>query len=310
MTINFVKKYLNPLEEKLIFWNIVLLIFAKIVLPHSAFQFASLIESLPTFDSREIIKISNETRIANSLPPLQANTQLDLAAAEKLNDMAKNEYFAHISPSGVTPWAWIKKAEYNYSVAGENLAIGFLTAEETVKAWMSSPTHKANIINSQYRDIGVAVKGVEIQGDEGILVVQMFGSLRPTIAQSKFQNKTTPASLPKTALAPPKPTSIATPQVQVKSIQIQQVSTDESIETIQNPITIKLPNTDEIQKWSSWFNSATAVYLGILGILSILIFAVLEKNGVMVLKTSLNFALFILSLIIPISQIPLQGTIF
>lgn len=310
MTINFVKKYLNPLEERLIFWNIVLLIFAKIVLPNSALQLASLIESLPTFDSREIIKITNEARIINNLPPLRVSAQLDLAAVEKLNDMAKNEYFAHISPSGTTPWVWIKKAEYNYSVAGENLAIGFLTAEETVKAWMDSPTHKANVINSQYRDIGVAVKGVEIEGNEGILVVQMFGSLRPVTAQNKSQNKITPAPSPKIALASPQPAGTTAPQIQVKSIQIQQVSTDESIETVQGPVTIKFYNTDGVQKWSARFGNIMTVYLAILAISSIIMFAILEKNRILILRASLNFALFIFSLIIPISQISFQGMIY
>ena len=71
-----------------------MLIFIKLVLPQSAFQFATLVGSIPTFDSREIIRLTNEARSANQLAPLSANSYLDIAAEEKLNDMAVQEYFA------------------------------------------------------------------------------------------------------------------------------------------------------------------------------------------------------------------------
>ena len=97
------------------------------------------------------------------------------AAEEKAQDMIDNNYFAHISPQGKSPWDWINKNNYNYRYAGENLAIGFANAKEQQQAWMDSPTHKKNILNKNYDETGVAVKQGVIDGHEAIVVVQMFG---------------------------------------------------------------------------------------------------------------------------------------
>src|SRR3989344_4808146 len=102
--LKFIKLHLHPLGGRIIFWNFVLLLLIKVVLPQSAFQSASLLGLMPTFDSREVIEFTNQARTANNLPSLKPNSKLDLAASEKLNDMATKEYFAHNSPSGVTPW--------------------------------------------------------------------------------------------------------------------------------------------------------------------------------------------------------------
>ncbi|MDP1629757.1 MAG: CAP domain-containing protein, partial [bacterium] len=85
-------------------------------------------------------------------------------------------YFSHVGPEGAEPWYWIKKAGYDYVYAGENLARGFIDANSVFNAWMKSAGHRANILNSRYTEIGVAVLSGNMAGRETTLIVQMFGS--------------------------------------------------------------------------------------------------------------------------------------
>ena len=89
--------------------------------------------------------------------------------------MLANQYFAHTSPAGVTPWSWFAKNGYSYKYAGENLAVYFTSAEDVYSGWLASPTHKANIIDPRYTEIGVGVAQGEYQGYPAIFVVQHFG---------------------------------------------------------------------------------------------------------------------------------------
>jgi hypothetical protein len=141
-----------------------------------------------------IIELTNEEREGSSLGTLRRSTVLDEAARLKAQDMAKNSYFAHYSPDGVSPWYWFGKANYNFVHAGENLAIHFTDSEDLVDAWMDSPTHRANIMNGNYAEIGVGTAEGTYEGFKTIYVVQMFG---------------TPAAAPKVvAGAPEAPTPV------------------------------------------------------------------------------------------------------
>lgn len=123
-----------------------------------------------------VVNLTNEEREDISAPILQRNTTLDKAAQMKADHMAKNEYFSHYSPDGVSPWYWFDQAGYSYAHAGENLAIHFTDSSEVVKAWMNSPTHRANIVNSQYLEIGVGTAKGTFDGYETVYVVQLFGT--------------------------------------------------------------------------------------------------------------------------------------
>ena len=105
----------------------------------------------------DVIALANTSREKAGLTPLSANRALTEAAQAKANDMLKNDYFAHTSPTGVDPWYWIKKEGYQYKAAGENLAINFTSAKEQHSAWMNSSSHRDNILNGRYQEIGVAV---------------------------------------------------------------------------------------------------------------------------------------------------------
>lgn len=124
----------------------------------------------------EVVAQTNERRAAEGLPALKISQKLSLAASAKAADMFSDNYWAHVSPDGTTPWSFIIAQDYSYQHAGENLAKDFSNTPSMMNAWMASPTHKANIVSDKYSDIGVAVVQGNLQGQDTVLVVQMFGS--------------------------------------------------------------------------------------------------------------------------------------
>lgn len=123
----------------------------------------------------KLYELTNKEREKNGLSPLQYNEKLACAAYKKAQDMFAQNYWAHFSPTGKTPWEFILNCNYNYEYAGENLAKNFLFSDGVVAAWMNSPTHKENILKKEYTDIGLAVVNGILNGEETTLVVQMFG---------------------------------------------------------------------------------------------------------------------------------------
>ena len=130
--------------------------------------------------SSEIVDLTNKDRANDTLSTLKQNDLLNAAANLKANDMASKGYFAHTSPEGINPWHWFRLAGYKYVYAGENLAINFSESGDVENAWMNSPTHRANILNSHYTDIGVGMAHGYYQGREVTFVVQEFGSTSST----------------------------------------------------------------------------------------------------------------------------------
>lgn len=124
----------------------------------------------------DLLSVTNEKRAAVGAGRLEFDNKLSQAAGAKGTDMFANQYWAHISPSGRDPWSFILGAGYNYLFAGENLARDFGDTKSVVNAWMNSPTHRENLLNSRYRDVGFAVVNGKYGSHETTLVVQMFGT--------------------------------------------------------------------------------------------------------------------------------------
>ena len=137
------------------------------------FQVLGRTSDIQTFD---LLTDTNKEREAKNLGDLQLNDQLSQAAFLKAQDMFKNDYWAHTSPAGVEPWKWFGDAGYNYSVAGENLAKNYPNADATVDAWMNSPSHRENILNGKYVDVGFAIVDGTLQGRATTLVVAFYGA--------------------------------------------------------------------------------------------------------------------------------------
>jgi uncharacterized protein YkwD len=88
--------------------------------------------------------------------PLAWNSLLLQAASGHSSDMAQNNYFSHTSQDGRTMVQRVVATGYTYSALGENIAAGQSTVESVITGWTNSPGHCQNLMNSAFRDIGVA----------------------------------------------------------------------------------------------------------------------------------------------------------
>jgi uncharacterized YkwD family protein/spore coat assembly protein SafA len=119
----------------------------------------------------QVITLTNQERAKNGLKPLVANWELSRVARYKATDMRDKNYFSHTSPTYGDPFTMMKNFGIAYSAAAENIAAGQTTPAEVVQAWMNSPGHRANILNSTYTQIGV---GYAQGGSQRYYWVQMF----------------------------------------------------------------------------------------------------------------------------------------
>lgn len=143
----------------------------------------------------KVIELTNLKRAEQGLSPLSINGKLNEVAQRKAGDMFAFNYWSHTSPSGRDPWSFFKDVGYKYTYAGENLARDFMNSDSVVDAWMNSPSHRDNIVNGNYKEIGLAVVNGTLNGVETTLVVQVFGTPTPAQVAQK------PAIIPPPAIA-------------------------------------------------------------------------------------------------------------
>ncbi len=104
---------------------------------------------------QKVIDLTNAERRKAGLPDLKADTSLSNVAREKSNDMQKNNYFSHTSPTYGSPFDMMRDFGVSYKTAGENIAQGQQTPEQVVQAWMNSEGHRKNIMSKDFTHIGV-----------------------------------------------------------------------------------------------------------------------------------------------------------
>lgn len=102
-----------------------------------------------------VVELTNAERAKLGLPPLVVNSQLGTAAQTQSQNMALQDFFDHTGRDGSTVATRVTATGYQWSTVGENIGAGYSTPEETVAAWMNSSGHRANILNGNYREIGV-----------------------------------------------------------------------------------------------------------------------------------------------------------
>jgi uncharacterized protein YkwD len=121
--------------------------------------------------------LMNAERTARGLGRLQAEPLLGRVAASYARQMVRGRFFDHTSPGGATMLARIKTTSYLRDAAswsvGENLAWGsgsLATPRATVRAWMQSADHRANLLDRHFADVGIGVAvGAPIALDPGEL---------------------------------------------------------------------------------------------------------------------------------------------
>ncbi|WP_406333111.1 CAP domain-containing protein [Streptomyces sp. NBC_00203] len=110
--------------------------------------------SAETAAEAEVLKLVNEERAKVGCSAVSANSALSDLAQAFSEDMDARDFFDHTDPSGLSPWDRAAKAGIT-SLGGENIARGQATAAAVMEAWMNSPGHKANILNCDFKTLGV-----------------------------------------------------------------------------------------------------------------------------------------------------------
>lgn len=178
----------------------------------------------------EVVRLTNERRLATGVASLKINPVLSQAALAKATDMLNKNYWAHVAPDGTEPWKFFLNAGYQYHFAGENLARDFSNPNSIIDAWMASTTHRENLLSSKYKEIGVAVIEGDLNGVETTLIVQFFGSeFSDKAAIAPIVSSETPVKPPSQKVSPvqekqPRISSlIAKEKIVVSPLKISQV---------------------------------------------------------------------------------------
>lgn len=119
---------------------------------------------------QRVLELLNAERTSRGLPPLSINAEAQLVARAHSRDMFAKGYFSHRNLEGKSPFERMKEGGVKFSAAGENLALA-PTAELVNEGLMNSPGHRANILSTSYKRVGI---GVIDGGRRGIMVTQNF----------------------------------------------------------------------------------------------------------------------------------------
>ncbi len=185
-----------------------------------------------------LLQATNAQRNDNGQTSLQLNQKLISAAQSKANDMIARNYWSHNTPDGEEPWVFMDNSGYNYQKAGENLAYGFSTSSDTVIGWMNSPSHRANLLDGAFNEVGFGFANGNSYNNAGpeTVVVAMYGKpqtlganasgtvVPPPVSSPQTPLSSAPASItPATLTSNPPP--VASPE-NVKPSEAQPVNTD------------------------------------------------------------------------------------
>lgn len=164
--------------------------------------------NLLTMSPDTFLNLINQSRVEQKLSPLKFNDTLSKAAQARANDIITKNYWSHTSPEGKKAYNFMVDNGYQYNAAGENLARGSNDPNVLYKMWMDSPTHRSNILNSQYKETGIAIVPGLQNGAQTYYVIQLFGD--PQVKPKAF----TPKPVAKTSkpVATPKPSVKLVPQ--------------------------------------------------------------------------------------------------
>ncbi|MGW1333559.1 CAP domain-containing protein [Streptomyces rubiginosohelvolus] len=118
----------------------------------------------------EVLALVNQERAKVGCSPLSTSAPLTSLAQNFSEDMAARGFFDHTDPDGDTPWDRAAQAGVQ-GLAAENIARGQADAQAVMEGWMNSEGHRANILNCDYKTIGIGVH----EGSGGPWWVQNFG---------------------------------------------------------------------------------------------------------------------------------------
>lgn len=277
---NNIHHWLIPHKEthqkaRLISWEalliyVLLFIFLQVGFSIVSYAKPGILGITSNIDQKKLIELTNEQRAKKGLSPILENEALNKAAILKAQNMFEENYWAHFAPSGKTPWDFILGSGYKFTYAGENLAKNFYESNDVVSAWMASSTHRDNLLNPRYQDIGIAVVDGVLNGQKTTLIVQMFGTVQGVTSQPIL--------------------NAGGNQVPVPAKDY--INAREIVASLQNTPTITKPLIDPYQITKTW----GIALISLLALLLVIDFLVISKRGVFRISSHPIAHLSILSL--------------
>lgn len=121
----------------------------------------------------QVLQLVNLARAEEALQPVVVSPRIQTVAEDYACHMIESGFFGHQDPeTGDSAGDRVLSGKYLFHSLGENLAAGQMTAAEVMKAWMESPSHRDVILDPNWKDVGIAVRG---GGEFAIYWVQLFG---------------------------------------------------------------------------------------------------------------------------------------
>ena len=195
-TKDFLKIYW-PYMPLLIFMLLIL----SLVSPWNYLNNKQILGYATNISSDGLLNETNIQRNKTGAKQLTISPRLNEAAQAKAQDMVNRNYWSHQTPDQQEPWAFISATGYTFQKAGENLAYGFNNNGQVVAGWMNSPTHKMNMLDKAFDEVGFGVANATNFTNNGksTVVVAMYakkssvsdaGSLPSTTTAHNVQSKT------------------------------------------------------------------------------------------------------------------------
>lgn len=142
-----------------------------------------------------LLSLTNNLRAQKGVSQLDESQLLQVSASLKAQDMSTNQYFSHVSPDGRTLKDYLKEAGYSYKTAGENLAMGFNTAEDIFAAWMKSSSHLNNLIDPDFSEHNLALSSGLYSDIPTVFVAYHFGTEESVSAQGPSTHAVSPEAV-------------------------------------------------------------------------------------------------------------------
>ena len=182
---------------------------------------------------------TNAERTSHGVSKLSLNNKLNAAAQAKADDMVARNYWSHYTPDGDAPWVFVNNQGYKYQKLGENLATGFNDEQSTIDGWMASPAHKANLLDSAFKQVGFGYANnpnyTAAGGGPMTVVVAFYG--KPQVLSATTSAKAaSPAPKPKTSQPAVKP---AVKPAETKPAQNSEITVEQSNQIKSQPVNTK-----------------------------------------------------------------------
>lgn len=222
-----------------------------------------------------LLQSTNSQRAGNGKGALSINSQLNSAAQAKAQDMVSRNYWSHNTPDGQTPWTFINATGYKYQKAGENLAYGFATSSDTVSGWMNSPSHRDNMLDSSFTNVGFGIANspdYQSTGPETVVVAMyaepvVLSASSPSPTPAPTTTKTTTKKATPAPAPAPAPTTVAqatptpAPEESPKNPHTEAVTTDRQSTSEPKPQAISRLQALTFGK-VPWIGYATGILTG------------------------------------------------